>query len=222
MDELSEKKYWETTKNLGEIKRPITHPVVKFFSDQRNEYVKKFIDFSSIQTALDVGCGTGFSSAHFPSSIDLIGLDFSYRNLILNPLKKSVQGSAYNLPFTSRSFDLVYGWDFLHHLKNPEICVSEMARVTKKYLILFEPNKYNPVQFLYGLLNKNERGTLKFDKQKLLQFLDSIQFQLISCESVGWVFAGASPIFSLPLSKHLPFSHKFGISSVLICKRNNA
>jgi len=220
VNELSEKQYWETVKRAGEIKRDARHPVVTFFASQRIEYMKKFINFDTIKNALDVGCGTGFSATHFPSPIDLIGLDFSLRNLRIAPLKTKVQTSAYLLPFSSDSFDLVYGWDFLHHLDLPENAVIEMARVTKKYLVLFEPNRDNPVQFLYAFSNKNERGTLQFNKNKLLEFLDIIKFRLVKCDNVGCTFAGATPTFALGLSKRLPFSHWMGISSVLICEKS--
>ena len=220
MDELLEQKYWETVKRAGEIKREANHPVVAYFASQRIEYMKKFIDFTKIKDALDVGCGTGFSTLHFPKYIDLVGVDFSLRNLKLANIKSKIQASAYSLPFSSNAFDLVYGWDFLHHLDSPEKSVSEMARITKKYLVLFEPNRDNPVQFLYAFSNKNERGTLKFNKHKLLEFLDVIKFRLLQCDTIGWTFAGATPTFALKLIKHLPFSHKMGISNVLICEKS--
>jgi ubiquinone/menaquinone biosynthesis C-methylase UbiE len=219
MKEILEKEYWENVKNAGEVKRDSNHPVVTFFASQRIEYLKKFIDFNDIKNALDVGCGTGFSTSHFPPFIDLIGVDFSLRNLIVAPIKSKIQASAYCLPYSSNTFDLVYGWDFLHHLDSPEKSVIEMARVTKKYLVLFEPNSKNLIQFLYAFSNKNERGTLKFNKNKLLELLDIIQFKLIKCDTVGWTFAGATPKSLLKLNKHLPFSHRMGISNVLICER---
>ena len=148
-----------------------------------------------------------------------VGIDFSLRNLVIAPIKNKMQASAYCLPFKSNAFDLVYGWDFLHHLDFPERSVVEMARVTKNYLVLFEPNRNNPIQYLYGLSNKNERGTLKFNKKKLLDFLEIIKFKLIVCNSVGWIFAGAFPETFLPICGKLPFSHMFGISNVLICQK---
>jgi len=219
MEEKFEKDFWEDAKNIGEIKRSPSHPVVKFFSNQRIEYIKKFLDFNSISSALDIGCGTGFSSYYFPTSLKLVGLDFSYRNLALNPLKNKTQASAYSLPFQDNSFDLVYGWDFLHHLESPEKSVLEMSRITRKYIVLFEPNRNNPIQFFYGLLNSQERGTLEFNQKKLLKLIEKINFRIISCDSVGWVFAGASPTFSLRFAKQLSFSHKLGISSVIISEK---
>ena len=202
MDEILEKDYWETVQNAGEVKRQASHQVVNFFSIQRIKYLTKYLDIKSISTALDVGSGTSFSSYYFPKPINLTSLDFSLRNLKLNPMKNKIQASAFKLPFSNNSFDLVYGWDFLHHLDNPTNAVFEMARVTKKYIVLFEPNRNNPIQFIYALLNKNERGTLKFNKKKLIELMNQINFKLITCETVGWIFAGASPTFSLNLCKH--------------------
>lgn len=216
---IKEKEYWDNVKERGITRRTPNNPVVRFFTDQRLEYIKKRIDFDSVKTCLDVGCGTGFSSSNFPKDKEVIGLDFSRRLLIQNPNKLKIQGSGMTLPFKSNSFDLVYGWEFLHHLDTPEKAVKEMARVTKKYLILFEPNRYNPAIFLYSLYLKSERKQLHYCKSKLLEFLEIIGFNLISCDSVGFVFAGSSPEFSLGVCKHLPFISRAGAFVSLICEK---
>ena len=220
MGEISEKKYWDSVINAGEVKRSSNHPVVEFFSRQRFNYVQQFLDLNSITNALDVGSGTGFSSYHLPSIIKLTSVDFSSRLLHINHSSNKIQTAAYHLPFTSKSFDLVYGWDFLHHLDTPNTAVHEMARVSKKYLVLFEPNRNNLIQFLYAFSNRNERKTLNFNKKRMLQFLNEIDFKLISCNTVGWIFAGATPSNLLKIFKHFPFQHKLGISVVLICEKN--
>ena len=101
----------------------------------------------------------------------------------------------------------------------PDKAVEEMARVTKKYLVLLEPNRNNPVQFAFGLLHPREHGTLSFTKKRLLDYVKQINFKLISCNATGWLFAGASPTFSLKLCKHLPFVHRLGTVNIMICKK---
>jgi len=214
-----EKEHWETTMKSGQVKRPPTHPVVEFYCKQRIDYMKKFMDFDSITTALDVGAGTGFSSFYFPPKFEVIDIDFATRLIKLNPTKNKIQASAFALPFAPNSFDLVYGWDFLHHISEPEKVVKEMARVTKKYLVLLEPNSHNPVQFFYGLCKKSERGTLQFHTGKLMELLKVIDFELISCNPIGWLFAGPTPSFLLPLYKRLPFVQTAGIGCIIICKK---
>jgi len=218
MKEEKEKKYWETLEHKK--KRSVNHPVVDFYSNQRIDYMKKHLnDFKSIKTALDVGAGYGYSSYHLSKSINTLALDFSFMNLIVNPVKNKIQASALDLPFKSNSYDLVFGWSFLHHLDEPEKAVAEMARVSKKYLVLLEPNRNNPVQFAFGVLHPMEHGTLKFTKQKLLGYLKNIKFKQISCEATGWLFNGVSPIFSLNIVKHLPFVHRLGLVNIMICEK---
>lgn len=218
MKEKAEKKFWEEINYKK--KRSVNHPVVKFYMTQRIEYMKKCLnDFESVENALDVGAGYGYSSFYLPSSIKVTDLDFSFANLIANPIKNKIQGSGLDLPFSSDSFDLVYCWSFLHHLDDPDKAVTEMARVTKKYLVLLEPNRNNPIQFSFGIIHPREHGTLKFNKQKLLAYLKKIKFKLISCESAGWLFAGASPTFSLRICKHLPFVHRLGVVNIMVCEK---
>lgn len=219
MHEDSEKNYWETVQKSGQVKRNHLHPVIEYYCKQRINYLKKHLDFDLINNALDVGAGSGFASYYFPDSISIIDLDFSFRLLKINPTENRIQSSAFSLPFASNSFDLVYGWNILHHLDKPEDAVKEMARVTKNFLVLFEPNRNNPIQFLFGLYNNHERGTLQFNRSKLLELMNKIHFELISCETVGWFFAGPTPTFTLGLFKKLPFVHRLGISNVLICKK---
>lgn len=214
-----EKPYWDDVKDRGMVRRSPNHPVVKFYSKQRLEYLKEKIELDSVKTCLDVACGTGFSSFHLPLDKQITGIDFSYRLLKINPLKSKIQGSGYSLPFRSNSFDLVFGWEFLHHLDNPEKVLSEMVRVTKKYLVLFEPNRYNPVLFFYSLYNKEERRVLRYHKAQMLKLVNLTGLDLISCDTVGWVFAGSSPKFSLKICQHLPYKNKLGIAIAIICKK---
>lgn len=219
MKEKKEKKFWEELEHKK--KRSVDHPVVKFNMNQRINYMKKYLgEFKSIKNTLDVGAGYGYSSFYLPSTTEVTDLDFSFMNLISNPMKNKIQASALNLPFATNSFDLVYGWSFLHHLDDPDIAVKEMARVSKKYLVLLEPNRNNPVQLGFGILHPMEHKLLNFNKKKLLSYLDKINFKLISCDSTGWLWAGASPIFSLKIVKHLPFVHKLGVVNIMICEKN--
>lgn len=218
--EIQEKSYWEVDQRRGMHKRDASHPVTKTFAKQRFDYIKSKIDLSQIKSSLDVGCGTGYSSSNSP--LNVIGLDFSFLNLKLNkttkPDAKLIQGSAYNLPFKDNSFDLVYGWEFLHHLDDPDKAVKEMMRVTKKFLIIIEPNRNNVGVFLYAILEKIERGMLQYNKSRMLRFIDK-KFKIISCDVVGMIYAGSTPHFLLSFVKKMPFKSRFGMACILIASK---
>jgi SAM-dependent methyltransferase len=51
--------------------------------------------------------------------------------------------SAYQLPFSTRSFDVAILRGVLHHLDHPEKAIQEALRVSHTILVI-EPNGYNP------------------------------------------------------------------------------
>ena len=220
MEEIQEKRYWDAVDNAGEVKRPATHGVVEFFARQRISYVERAAEVSG--SALDVACGTGFSSQYMRDRADLTCVDFSARLLRINPAPSKLQASAYELPFADGSFDFVYGWDFLHHLERPLEAVREMARVSRRHLAFFEPNGDNPVQFLYAFSNRNERGTLGFRKKRMLELASSAGLEVVSCDTAGWVFAGATPAWALGVLRRLPFVHAMGTSVALVCRKRRS
>jgi ubiquinone/menaquinone biosynthesis C-methylase UbiE len=89
------------------------------------------------ERALDVGCGTGaLSFALAPLVGEVIGVDASEDFLAAArehapPGCTFVLGDAEALPFPYGDFDLVGCLRVLHHVRRPELVVSEIARVTR-------------------------------------------------------------------------------------------
>ena len=90
------------------------------------------------ERVLDVGCGTGaLAYALAPLVGEVIGVDASEEYLAsarehAPPGCTFVQGDAEALPFPYGDFDLVGCLRVLHHVRRPELVVSEMARVTRR------------------------------------------------------------------------------------------
>ena len=88
--------------------------------------------------ALDVGCGTGaLAYALAPHVKDVVGVDESEEYLAAArehaPANCTfVVGNATALPFPYGDFDLVGCLRVLHHVRRPELVVSEIARVTRR------------------------------------------------------------------------------------------
>ena len=111
---------------------------------------------------LDVGCGNGFFTYYFSKLAYTVGIDYSRYMLSINPCNPLIQGSALSLPFRANSFDLFFCSNLLHHVEDLESVVSEMKRVSKKFIVLSEPNRNNPLMALFSVLIREERGQLKF------------------------------------------------------------
>ena len=89
------------------------------------------------ERALDVGCGTGaFAYAIAPLVGEVVGVDSSEGYLASAREHapencRFVLGNAESLDFPYGDFDLVGCLRVLHHVRRPELVVSELARVTR-------------------------------------------------------------------------------------------
>ena len=81
---------------------------------------------------LDVGFGTGLSLPHYPSSVQVIGVDVSLPMLRQAPPESlRVQADAERLPFADRSFDSVAFNLCLCTIPDPERAIREALRVVR-------------------------------------------------------------------------------------------
>jgi len=78
------------------------------------------------------------------------GLDNSSNVLAERACWRVVEGELTYLPFGDRSFDVVFEANLLHHVEDRTEVVREMARVSRRWVILIEPNRYNPLMLAFG------------------------------------------------------------------------
>ena len=114
------------------------------------------IDYLEIKTILDIGSGTGkvinFLKKHRPE-IDVVGIepvrelrDIGHSKGI--PQDKLIEGDATKLAFPSQSFDMVCEFAVLHHVKNPDLVVSEMIRLSSKAVFLSDSNNFGQGSYI--------------------------------------------------------------------------
>src|SRR5688572_26375260 len=116
--DVRQRDYWERDHGF----RRFDHPVVRLFAEQRLATLASWVDLRGIGRALDVGCGDGFSTFYMRQQIGhMHATDRSQVMLSRHPLRQErrvVSADAMALPYVDRSFDLVYGWEILHHVSD--------------------------------------------------------------------------------------------------------
>ena len=93
--------------------------------------------FTGSEAAVDVGCGAGaLAFALAPQVAEVVGVDS--RTDFLESARANapdnarfVEGEATKLPFGYGEFDIAGSLRVLHHVRRPELAVSELARVTR-------------------------------------------------------------------------------------------
>ena len=113
--------------------------------------------FGGDERALDVGCGTGaLAYALAPLVGEVVGVDSSeaYLDTARGHAPANctfVTGDAESLPFPYGDFDLVGCMRVLHHVRRPELVVSEVARVTRpggRILLVDQLGDVDPIRSL--------------------------------------------------------------------------
>lgn len=196
-----QREYWEH----DAVHRDVQHPVVKAFAEQRWAHVGRHLDLSALDGVLDVGCGNGFSSVHAPFRVEPVGCDGALAMLRRNPLANRICADAATLPFDDDSFDLVMGWELLHHVAEPWRVLAEMRRVSRRWVLVFEPNPLNPAQLAFALADREHRWVLRFTPGYLRRELGRAGLTVRRLERVGLTFPNRTPTWLHPLLRALPF-----------------
>lgn len=121
---------------------------------------------------LDVGCGMRGLASLLPHD-RYLGCDLNGGNL---------HCSAYNLPFSDKSFDTVVMGELLEHLGLPLAALEEAARVARQRLVVTVPNDYSLVRLTRVILGRradiDPNHILSYNSWNLKQLFHTIQFEL--------------------------------------------
>ncbi|HXM20888.1 MAG TPA: class I SAM-dependent methyltransferase [Terriglobales bacterium] len=200
--------------------REPTHPVVMAYALPKIAYVLKKITLPSNARILDVGCGGGVFTHHLCRISDfVIGLDFSTHLLARNQHTLKVCGNAANLPFADRSFDMVFEANLLHHVTDRQNVIAAMKRVTRRYVVLIEPNRLNPVMFAFSLAVRAERGGLNSSARMLRRLVEESGLKCLSAMTTGMISQNNTPEFLVPFLKRFDKEITWGEYVVLIAEK---
>jgi len=215
--EIFQKKYWER-KQLKKRRHP-SHIAIKEFVLPKINAIKKVVPINRKTKLLDVGAGNGFFSYYFDKICDTTAIDYSEQMIKLNPIKKKRVMDANKLEYKDNIFDIVFCHALLHHIEDIDQVIKEMARVSKEYIIILEPNRNNPIMYLFCLWKKEERKVLKFSLNYLTKLSQKSGLKVISSFSTGMIFANATPKILLPLFRLFNYRFMFGTTNCIICKK---
>ena len=150
--------------------------------------------FTGNEVALDAGCGTGsLAFALAPLVDEVVGVDTRVDYLEAGRAAapanvRLVEGDVMALPFGYAEFDLACCHRVLHHVRRPELAVSELARVTRPGGKLLVADQLGSVDPLVSLEQDRFERLRDATHQRLLPdgdirgFLDANDLVLVSSD----------------------------------------
>lgn len=125
--------------------------VHRYYTEQKVNVLAEYV--TKTDNCLDVGCGVGLHARMLSdlTGCRVNGLDSSQG--MVDGANESigesfaVRADATNLPYCDGAFDVSYMVNVTHHLIKPiavEKAISEMSRVSRKRVFVFEFNPLNP------------------------------------------------------------------------------
>jgi SAM-dependent methyltransferase len=149
----------------------------------------------------------------------VIGIDLSPHLLDQNPHRRLTCGDATALPFGDGTFDTVFEANVLHHVPAREKVIEEMKRVSRRYVVLVEPNRYNPLMLALFMLVRAERGGLKSSAKSLEKDLCGCGLRVVSRLITGMISQNNTPIALIPLLRRFDRQIWWGEYVVIVAEK---
>jgi len=215
---LEQKEYWKSRTFYSNPQRFAT----RLFVESKLNYIFKFIKANSSNSILDVGAGNGTFTYYWTRYFGkAVGIDISDMLISQSPCRdKLIIGDAFHLPFKNNSFDVVFTSCLLHHVHTPLDVVKELARTAKKYVVICEPNRNNPLMLLFSVVFSWERGGIRFSKNFLKGLIEKCgSMEIIALDSMGVITPNLTPSCLARIIRVFDKENILGFYNLLIAEK---
>jgi ubiquinone/menaquinone biosynthesis C-methylase UbiE len=134
--------------------------------------IKEHVDIKPDHSLLDVGCGSGISTAFF--KCQATGIDPSQQLVSIARMKrdgKYLIGSAESLPFATNEFEHVISVTAIQNFTDVEKGLKEIKRVGKKTFVLTALKRSPQISLIKEKIGEHFKIEKQFEENKDLIFI---------------------------------------------------
>jgi len=183
------------------------------------DLVKKDVPITKETRLLEVGCGWGIYTFHLDRVCNVHGIDTSVELLDRNPIDKTQVMDVGELRFDDNTFDVVFAHDMLHHVPELDRAMQEMKRVSKRYVVVAEPNILNLVNCIISLATPEERSAHRFTQWGLEDIVARNGLRTLSLRTYGAFIPFLTPKMLTPLARRFSFNQPLGLEHLIVAEK---
>lgn len=209
-------RYWQAR---GSWQRGSHHPAAAADAELTLAHLSRYFELTPRTRVLDVGAGSGNFTRYLQERSPTVAVDFARAQLALSPAAWRVEASSERLPFPDGAFDVVFASGLLHHVPRPWDSLREMRRVSRGWVVAYEPNRNNPAMFLFSLLHREEWAALRMHPRSLRRHAERAGLSVLAAIPFGWIPSNVLPAWAVPLVRRIPPSLPLALGSLLVARR---
>ncbi|MFW6056234.1 MAG: class I SAM-dependent methyltransferase [Chloroflexota bacterium] len=204
---------------LSSVDREVHEPQrPSFVADGRHciDLIRRDVPLTPETSILEVGCGYGLFTYHLAQSCHVHGVDVSIDDLRLNPVRDVSLMDGTRLAFADESFDVVLAHHVLHHIVDQPRALSEMVRVARRYVVIADLNRWNPVNRYFVAIGAEDMPDPYFTARQLSGVFERAGLRVLRRRTWGFMSPFLTPRILVPLQRLTQFEHPLGLEHLLV------
>ena len=180
------------------------------------DLIRRDVPLCRDTNVLEIGCGHGIFTYHLAHVCRVNGIDTSIDDLEVNPVRSVLRMDATRLAFADGSFDVVIAHHALHHIPDHERALAEMARVSRRYVVVSDLNRWSPVNRVFLALGSEEMPDPYFSARWLEGAFERVGLRVVRRRTWGMMSPFLTPQSFAALQRLTWFEQPLGLEHLVI------
>lgn len=184
--------------------------------------IRRYMNLKRKTKLLEIGCNKGEFTYHANHHCKVFGVDTSLRLMADNPVKRKALMNPLDLPFKDDSFDIVFIRHVLHQVHDIHRAMEEMKRVSKRMVVIAEPNRNHPLNLLSGMVKpkiKNKLDALRVSPCFLPKLAEKHGLRVLEASTYGFLIPAYTPRSGLFALRMTRINQPFGYESLVVTEK---
>ena len=184
--------------------------------------IRRYMNLKRKTKLLEIGCEQGEFTFHANHHCKVFGVDTSLNLIAHNPVKRKALMNPLELAFPDDAFDIVVSRHILHQVHDIHGAMEEMKRVSRRIVLIAEPNRNHPLNLLSGMVKpkiKSKLNALRISPCFLPKLAKRHGLRVLEASTYGFLIPAYTPRSALFALRMTRINQPFGYESLVVTEK---